>query len=281
MDRQSHQRATVDFYETHPISEDQILETLRAEGHDPDALTEDVLQAYDQDHYGGTAAVDALARAADIGAGSRVLDVCSGMGGPARYLAHAYGCRVSGIDFTASRVEGATRLSARVGLQDRVDFRRADAQENPFADAAFDVVIGQEAWCHVPDKPRLIAECVRVTRPGGVVAFTDVVRLAATTEDVLERLRQGLAMIELATADEYGGLFEDLGCSVERADDMSREWAAILARRLAMYRDLKAQTVARFGAAHYRRWDAVYAFFVGLFEDRRLGGVRMVARRRV
>ena len=52
-------------------------------------------------------------------------------------------------------------------------------------DASFDVVIGQEAWCHVPDKPRLIAECARVVKPGGVIAFTDILRTPA-----LERRRR-------------------------------------------------------------------------------------------
>jgi sarcosine/dimethylglycine N-methyltransferase len=147
----------VRFYETHPINERQILGRLEAAGVTLGGLTEDVLQDHDQDHFGGLAAVDELARRAGIGPGSRVLDVCSGVGGPARYLAHRYGCRVTGLDVTESRHEAAVRLTRLVGLDHAVEFRLGNALAMPFADGAFDVVIGQEAWAHVPDKPRLVS----------------------------------------------------------------------------------------------------------------------------
>ena len=86
----------VDFYERHPISEAQVLEALRRQGK-VGALAPPDLYEWDQDHYGGLAAVDALARRADIGWGSLVLDVCAGLGGPARFLAHRYGARVIGV----------------------------------------------------------------------------------------------------------------------------------------------------------------------------------------
>ena len=56
-----------------------------------------------------------------------MLDVCSGMGGPARYLAHRLGCRVTGLDITESRYQGALRLTPLVGLDDLVDFRLGNA----------------------------------------------------------------------------------------------------------------------------------------------------------
>jgi sarcosine/dimethylglycine N-methyltransferase len=174
--------AVIRFYETHPINEYEILEKLRADGVDLDGLTEETLQNYDQDHFGGLEAVDALAAEAGIGAATHVLDVCSGMGGPARYLAHRLGCRVTGLDLTRSRHEAAVRLTAMVSLDHLVDFRLGNALDMPFAGASFDVVIGQEAFAHVPDKPRLIAECARVVRPGGLIAFTDILRRERLSE---------------------------------------------------------------------------------------------------
>jgi sarcosine/dimethylglycine N-methyltransferase len=271
--------AVIRFYETHPINEYEILEKLRAGGIALEGLCEDVLQHYDQDHFGGLEAVDVLAEKAGITSASRVLDVCSGMGGPARYLAHRLGCRVTGLDITRSRHEGAFRLTRMVGLDHLVDFRLGNALAMPFADAAFDVVIGQEAFAHVPDKPRLIAECVRVTRPGGIVASTDILRRDGLSEAEFERLRRGMTFQSLESLDGYGRLLAEHGCTVLARDDLSAWWTEVLQRRLEMYRSLEDTTVAKFGAAHFRRWHETYAFFVGLFAAGRLGGGRFVARR--
>jgi hypothetical protein len=62
-------------------------------------------------------------------------------------------------------------------------------------------------------------------------------------------------------------------------DDLSAQWARILVDRLAMYRGLKDETILKFGAEHFRRWDETYAFFVGLYQEGKLGGGRFVARR--
>ena len=269
------------FYETHPINEEQILHDLARDGVALEGLTEAVLQRYDQDHFGGLEAVDILADKAGIGAGMQVLDVCSGMGGPARYLAHHRGCRVTGLDITASRHDGAVRLTRLVGLDDLVDFRLGNALEMPFADAAFDVVIGQEAFVHVPEKPRLIAECARVARPGGTIAFTDILRRERLTENTFRRLRREMTFQPLESLEGYAALLAANGCEVIVQDDLTDWWTEILVQRLAMYRGLEETTVARFGAEHFKRWDETYAFFVGLFAQGQLGGGRLVARRAV
>lgn len=279
MQKDTHAATVVAFYDTHPINEEQILHTLRAKGVALEDLTEEALKDHDQDHFGGVAANDVLAAKAGIASNHLVLDVCSGMGGPARYLAMRYGCRVIGLDFTQSRHLAAQRLTTMVGLSERVRFDHGNALDMPFADATFDVVIGQEAWCHVPDKPRLIAECTRVVKPGGVVAFTDILRQPALLDAELLRLNRGMPFPTLESLDGYASLLEGRGCTLLSRDDLSEDWARILVQRLAMYRGLKDETVRKFGAEHFRKWDDTYAFFVGLFADGKLGGGRFVARR--
>ena len=270
--------AVTEFYETHPINEQQIIDKLRDDGVDPTDVTEDTLQNYDQDHYGGVAANDALAVLAGIDDGCHVLDMCCGLGGPSRYLAHKYGCRITGIDLTESRIEGAKKLTAMVGLSDRVTFNSANALNLPFGDNTFDVVISQEAFCHIPDKGRLVAQCARVLKPGGRLAFTDVLATDGTTESTRERLRQEMTFLELGSLDAYRHQLEHEGCTVAEAQDLSDEWRIILKDRLAMYRSLKDQTVERFGSSHFNKWDNAYSFFVGLYETGELGGGRFLAR---
>jgi cyclopropane fatty-acyl-phospholipid synthase-like methyltransferase len=266
------------FYNSHPINEEQIIQKLEMQGIPIETLTEDILQDYDQDHYGGVEANDILAQKAGIQPTSYVLDVGSGMGGPARYLAARYGCQVMGLDVTESRYRSARRLTKMVKLDHLVDFHLGNALDMSFADDTFDVVIGQETWAHIPEKARLIAECARVVKYDGIIAFTDVLRRKALGQSELERLQQGMAIPTLETAEGYAQLLADSGCTLLEQEDLSDQWAEILTQRLEMYRSLKDQTVEKFGEAHYQKWDETYSFFAGLFAAEKLGGSRLVAR---
>jgi sarcosine/dimethylglycine N-methyltransferase len=277
MTRDSQIDAVTEFYETHPINEQQIIEKMQGDGVDLDDVTEDILQNYDQDHFGGVGANDALATLAGIDDGCHVMDVCCGLGGPSRYLANKYGCRVTGVDLTESRVEGAKCLTAMVRLDDRVTFQTANALDLPFSEKTFDVVISQEAFCHIPNKDRLVAQCARILKPGGRLAFTDILVTESTTDSTKERLQQEMTFIELGSQDTYRDQLEREGCVVVEVEDVSEEWRDILIDRLAMYRSLKDQTVERFGSAHFAKWDNAYSFFVGLYETRELGGSRFLA----
>ena len=271
--------AVTEYYETHPINEQQIIDKLQLDGVDLASVTEDTLQNYDQDHYGGAAANDALASLAGIDNSCHVLDVCCGLGGPSRYLAHQYGCRVTGIDMTASRIEGAKRLTELVGLDERVSFHKGNALELAFADKTFDVVIAQEAFCHIPSKDRLVAQCVRVLKPGGRLAFSDVLATNSITESNRKRLQHEMTFFELGSQSSYRQQLEREECTAIEVQDMSNEWRTILVDRLAMYRSLKEQTIKRFGEARFTEWDNAYSFFVGLYSTGELGGGRFVAHR--
>ena len=267
------------FYNTHPISESQVLNKLEQTGADTSILTVELLQHHDQDHFGGLAATDALARHAKINESTHVLDLCCGLGGPARYLAYHHGCRVTGVDMNTDRLAGAVRLTERTKLQDRVLFHHANALQTGLADETFDVIVSQEAFCHIPDKKTLIAECVRLLKPGGCIVYTDILARNSMTNEIRSRLESEMAFSELSTLEQYCHLLEEKSCPVVEVEDLSDDWAQILIDRLAMYRSLKEQTVSSFGLAHFQKWDRTYSFFVGLYRSGELGGGRFVARK--
>ena len=267
------------FYDSHPINEGQIIDKLTANSVDLDSLTQTILQDYDQDHYGGTQANDALAELAGVDRGKNVLDICCGLGGPARYLAQNYGCRVLGIDMNDGRIEGAKRLTRMVGLDDLVDFQCLNALELPLEDQLFDLVVSQEGFCHIPQKQRLIQQCFRVLKPGGHLAFTDVLTTGKTTDATRKKLEDQMAFFELQSLDEYQEKFSAAGLEPIKFVDLAQDWRTILVDRLAMYRGLKDQTIKRFGQEHFARWDSAYSFFVGLYDRGELAGGRFLARR--
>ncbi|HZH08382.1 MAG TPA: methyltransferase domain-containing protein, partial [Lautropia sp.] len=235
------------FYDFHPINARQILDAVAARGIAPDAITEEVLQQHDQDHYGGTAATDRLIALAAVRPEDAVLDVCSGMGGPARYLAWKTGCDVTGLDLTASRVEGATELTRAAGLSGSVRFVHGNALAMPFEDASFDLAIAQESFAHIPGKPRLLAECARVLRPAGRLVFSDIQHKGNLSVPDMQRLFEGMTFSDIVTAEEYAEQLRLCGMEVVRVVDLTEEWTRILVERLAMFRSLESQTVARLG----------------------------------
>jgi ubiquinone/menaquinone biosynthesis C-methylase UbiE len=270
--------AVIDFYNRHPINEAQILEALRRQGKDPRRLAPEDLYEWDQDHYGGLQAVEALARRAGIGAASRVLDVCAGLGGPARFLARRYGCCVTGLDLNGERCAAGRRLTRLVGLDAFVRLVHGDAQALPFRGAAFTAAVSQEGLLHVPDKGAVLAECARVLLPGGRIAFTDWIATPRLAQGELRRLAEWMAAVSLQSIAGYRGLLARAGFAEIEAEDLSAEWIGILRERLRMYQTLRGDTVARFGQARYDEYNQLYAFFVKLVEAGKLGGARFSAR---
>lgn len=267
-----------DFYDRYPIDAAHVLASaLSRRTALGGRLTADDLFDFDQDHYGGLTAVDVLARRARLSPASRVLDVCAGLGGPARFLADRRGCRVIGLELHSGRAAGAARLTRRVGLTHRVAIVRGNAVSLPFAGAAFDACLGQEAFLHIEDKPAVLAECRRVLVTAGRFVFTDWIARPRLSESERARLREWMAATTLVTLDEYRRLLGRAGFTSIDAEEISDEWRPLLRARLGMYRAMRADIIARFGEARYEEYRELYAFFVGLVESGRLGGGRFSA----
>ena len=270
-------QAVEHFYDFHPISADQIFQAVAARQIAREDITQAVLSAHDQDHYGGTDAVDRLMAQAAFNAQDHLLDVCAGMGGPARYIAWKTGCKVTGLDLTASRVAGAQTLTAAAHLTEQVRFVHGNALEMPFDAAQFTCIISQEAFAHIPNKRQLIGQCERALAPGGRMVFSDIMSHQALGRPDAQKLFDGMRFSEIATLGDYQQWFADAGMQWVRAIDLSEEWTRILVDRHAMYRSLESQTVARLGRAHFERYDQAYDHFVGLYQSRVLSGALVVA----
>jgi MPBQ/MSBQ methyltransferase len=152
----------------------RLLAALTAAGKDIDHLTIDDLAPLDEFHSRRRRATEELARMLAPTPADQVVDVGSGLGGPARYLAATYGCRVSGVDLTAEFVETAIELTRRTGLRHRVDFRQGSGLALPFPDGRFDLAWTQNVAMNIADRPTWYAELRRVLKRGGRLALQDV-----------------------------------------------------------------------------------------------------------
>ncbi|WP_186294086.1 class I SAM-dependent methyltransferase [Bradyrhizobium guangdongense] len=265
------------FYNRHPISCDIILAKLRASRGHLDGLRPEDLFPHDQDHYGGLKATDELARGAQIERGSRVADFCAGLGGTVRYLAHKYGADVTGIELTPARVLGAQELTRRVGLHDAARIVEGNVMDVPLPDASVDAVISQEAFCHVPDVKRAVAEAFRILRADGQLAFTDWIANQPLSAPDAQLMWDGMAIQPLRSIPDYCSLVESAGFTVISATDLTDEWGPILKERLAMYQRLREEARQAGTPMGHDAFHESYIRFVELIQERKMGGVRIVA----
>jgi sarcosine/dimethylglycine N-methyltransferase len=163
-----------DHYRATGLTE-RLRTALMALGPEDQRLTPEQLGAIDQFHTRGLAATTELAKLVGITADMSVLDVGSGLGGPARFLAATHGCQVTGVDLSQPFVDAARYLTERTGQSGQVSFETASALELPFDAGRFDVVLLQHVAMNIADRARLYREIRRVLKPGGRFATFDVV----------------------------------------------------------------------------------------------------------
>lgn len=147
---------------------------LANDGIDPAHPTLEALAPYDQFHGRGLEATEEIAQMLRVAAADHLLDIGSGIGGPARYMAKRFGCRVTGIDLTEEFCAIARHLTALLGLQAQVDFEQGDALAMPFADATFDGAYSMNVSMNIADKAALYAEIRRVLKPGGWLMLSEL-----------------------------------------------------------------------------------------------------------
>ncbi|MGB2997140.1 MAG: methyltransferase domain-containing protein [Phycisphaerae bacterium] len=178
----------------------------------------------EQIHIGGFTSSMDLAQKAKIAAGSSGVDLCCCNGAGMRFLVRFHNVRkMIGVDATKTVVERGRRRSMDEGLDDRIAFVLADVCESDLEDASADFVWGEDAWCYVVDKPRLIAEAARIVKPGGTIAFTDWIEGEVPLAD--KEADRFLAFMKFPSVEDlkgYRALLAKNGCTVEIAADTGR-----------------------------------------------------------
>jgi SAM-dependent methyltransferase len=211
---------------------DQILGALKAAGKDLERLTTLDLSPVDEFHTGGREATAAIAAQLGVLPGMRVLDIGSGIGGAARFVAEQHDCHVTGIDLTEEYVRTATTLTKLVGLADRVDFRHVSALAMPFASETFDAAYMQHVGMNIADKDALFAEARRVLKRGAAFVVYDVMVTGKGAPSFPVPCATTADLAFMATAGAYRRALEAAGFAVLHERD-HREAACAFFRQEA------------------------------------------------
>ena len=178
----------------------------------------------EQIHIGGFASSMDLAGKAGIGEGARGVDLCCCNGAGMRFLVRFQNvASMHGVDASETVVERGRRRCEAEGLGDRIRFTLADVCRSGLPDAGADFVWGEDAWCYVEDKARLIIEATRIVKPGGTIAFTDWVEgPTGLGQGEAERFLQFMKFPGIQDLDGYRDLLEINGCEIVVSEDTGR-----------------------------------------------------------
>jgi sarcosine/dimethylglycine N-methyltransferase len=183
--------------------------------------------------------------AAPIDADTRVLDIGSGYAGSARWLAAEFGCRCTALNLSERENERGRELNAAAGLADRIEVIDGAFEDLPFDDASFDLLWSQDAFLHSGDRPRVLAEAVRVLAPGGRFVFTDPMRADDCPEGVLDPILDRLHLTDLGAPGFYRETLEGLGLECVTFEDhghqLPRHYGRVRAELLGRREELKGK----------------------------------------
>jgi 2-polyprenyl-3-methyl-5-hydroxy-6-metoxy-1,4-benzoquinol methylase len=212
----------------------RLRAALAAEGVDPDRPTAEQLAPFDHFHGRGLEATQQAADLVSASPADHILDVGSGIGGPARYFAKRFGCRVSGIDLTAEFCDVARVLTRAVGLADRIAFEQGNALAMPFADASFDGAYSLNVSMNIADKAGLYREVRRALKPGGWFVLAEVAQGPAGAPTYPTPWARTAETSFLSTPGETHDALEAAGFAIVQSRDTVADSAAFTARSRAM-----------------------------------------------
>jgi SAM-dependent methyltransferase len=181
-----------------------------------------------------------------------VLEVGSGSGGPAVYLAGARRCRVTGVDINEHGVRNGERLAKEQGIADRVTFQRVDASRPlPFAAGTFDAVVSNDAMCHIQNRQDVLEEWRRVLRPGGRMLFTDAMIVTGLVSHEELATRSSIGWYLFVPPGENERLIARAGLTLLSSEDVTATAETVAKRWHDAREEHRDELVAREGEANY------------------------------
>jgi len=164
----------------------------------------------------------------ELSAGKRLLDVACGAGGPALRIGSTSGCAVAGVDIHGAAVATAQALAKERGLNERSEFRAADASQGlPFADGSFDAITCIDALNHFPDRPKMLAEFARLLKTGGRLLFTDPLIISGpmSNAEIAIRTSAGFYLVVPRGYDEL--VIAEAGLQLLLAQDVTENMSRV------------------------------------------------------
>jgi len=236
-----------------------------------------------QIHIGGFKSTMDLAERAGVGTGMHGVDLCCCNGAGMRCLVRFRDVAgMTGVDATATVVDRGRARCHEEGLDARIRFVLADVCNSGLPAASADFVWGEDAWCYVTDKAKLVAEAARIVKPGGVIAFTDWIEGPAGLSDAeAARLLLFMKFPSVQDLDGYSAILRRNGCTVLTAEDTGRfaPHVDLYMNMVDMQLTYDAMRILGFNMAMLEAVSTDFAFLRDLAHAGKIAQGRFIARR--
>ena len=259
---------------------DRIFNELREIGKltSSTLLVED-LTKFDQLHYHGTDAIDILIEKLKINEKTKILDVGSGIGGPARYIANKTGAEITAIELQLDQNILAKDLTKKCGLSNKVNHICGDILDYDFKNQTFDAVVSWLTLYHIANHEILLKKLFDLLNPNGFFYTEDItsrINLSNTDRKVIKKEIYG---IHLPHFDKYISNLEQNGFKLIFSEDMSSSWTDFTKERIKKYNSEKERNIRVHGKEVYDSLNLFYNFVGQYFSNGKLGGIRVIAKK--
>jgi ubiquinone/menaquinone biosynthesis C-methylase UbiE len=238
----------------------------------------------EQIHVGGWRSSMELAKIAGVGKGMRVLDICSAIGTGLRFLVKNFGVEGCGLDATMHMVRESRKRIKKEKLQNSIKIKHGEASEIPWKDGFFDLVWGEDAWCYVSNKKRMLAEAARVLKKKGRIAFTDWTdgKKGLGAADV-SRIKSFMKFPNIASKRQYETMLSDEGFKLIHSEEDSADFA----RHIKLYIDMlsgqlmfDALKIIGEDMEHFKAMGNEMGFMLEMAEKGKFSRTRIVAEKK-
>jgi cyclopropane fatty-acyl-phospholipid synthase-like methyltransferase len=257
----------------------RIYNELNACGFDKDNLSVEILSSFDQYHYMGTDSVDEAIQMLEIDSSDRVIDVGSGIGGPARYLADKTGCHVTALELQEELNQIGSSLTERCGLSDLVEHRWGNILDFSEDDGDFDFVVSWLAFLHIPERQVLFDKCSHILKNNGEMFIEDFYKLRKLNEKETKVLAQDISCEYLPKLDDYKKQLQKSGFTRIEFTDKTDSWKNFVRERMEKFIQTHNHQIEIHNTEIVDDLEDFYKKMSWLFERGNLGGVRIIAKK--
>jgi len=259
---------------------DRIFNELREIGKSTSSflLVED-LTKFDQLHYHGTDAIDIFIEKLEINEKTKILDVGSGMGGPARYIANKTGAEITAIELQSDQNNLAKDLTKKCGLSNKVNHICGDILDYDFKNQTFDAVVSWLTLYHIANHKILLKKLFDLLNPNGFFYTEDITSRINLSNADRKEIKKEIYGIHLPYFDKYISNLKQNGFKLIFSEDMSSSWTDFTKERIKKYNSEKERNIRVHGKEVYDSLNSFYNFVGQYFSNGKLGGIRVIAKK--